>query len=115
MDNPQPPTSKKPRTPKPCHPRRWKPPVLQPSVGLEREIEMLRMLLRWVMAKANEGSPLEESLRILESAGKASIRLATLLRTEKILTGDKQSEVMSTLSLVLQDIYKDIACAQPLE
>ncbi|HHY88990.1 MAG TPA: hypothetical protein GYA06_08740 [Chloroflexi bacterium] len=75
------------------------------SDGLTEEIAMLRVVLRRVMALADEGRPLPELLRIAETLGKAATRLATLLKAERQLG---QGEVTSALDEVLEEMIAEL-------
>lgn len=75
--------------------------------GLRDEIRMLRNLMRRIKALADEGRPLPELLRILETLGKSSTRLATLLKTERLLAGDE--DFGQALNEAVKDIIRDLA------
>lgn len=74
--------------------------------GLQDEIRMLRNLMRRIRALADEGRPLPELLRILETLGKSSTRLATLLKTERLLAGDE--DFGQALNDALKDVIRDL-------
>jgi hypothetical protein len=60
-------------------------PAVQASSGLNEEIGILRDITRRVVMLAGEGSELPDLMNLLDTVGKASTRLATLLKAQRAL------------------------------
>lgn len=74
----------------------------QPAGDLKEEIDMLRGLIQRVVALAEEGRDLEELLGILEKVGRASTRLATLLKTQQSFHSD--DGIYDVLNQVIDEV-----------
>ena len=75
------------------------------QAGLQDEIRMLRLIIRRVMNLADEGRSLGEVLHVLDTVGRASTRLAGLLKAANEL--DKKAGLQEALSQALSEITKD--------
>jgi len=76
------------------------------EIGLQDEIRMMRLIIRRVMNLADEGRSLAEVLRVLDSVGAASTRLARLLKAEGEL--DKKQGMAEALSQALAKVTEDL-------
>lgn len=74
----------------------------QPTGDLKEEIDMLRGLIQRVVALGEEGRNLEELLGILEKVGRASTRLATLLKTQQSFQSDEG--IYDVLNQVIDEV-----------
>jgi len=74
--------------------------------GLTDEIAMLRVIIRRVMELA-DGVEMTQAINLLGALGMASTRLAGLLRTQRLLTGDSNTTAQA-ISDALADIVKDL-------
>lgn len=79
--------------------------------NLREEIAMLRILMRRVMALADEGHALSDVLRLLDCVGKASTRLGTLLKTERLL--DERQDMAGALNEALAEMINDLSSNNP--
>ena len=77
-------------------------PGAQPCGDLREEIDMLRGLIQRVVSLAEGGRELEELLGILEKVGRASTRLATLLKTQQTL--QNQDDLFDVLNQVIDEV-----------
>ena len=68
------------------------------SEGLVDEIALMRVLIRRVFEAAGEDLSLEAWSRLLGTLGLASTQLASLLRTQKVLTGRGGGDIAAALS-----------------
>lgn len=66
-------------------PARAADPALSASEGLDREIAILRDLIRQAAAKQNDKLQLEEQLDLLDTVGKTAPALARLLKARRDL------------------------------
>lgn len=74
--------------------------------SLQEEINMLRILMKVVLAMAEESDSLAERLRILETFGKSCTRISALIKTERMLAGDR--DVATALNQALDKLMDDI-------
>jgi len=72
-------------------PRKKKSPVASSaaSEGLDREIAILRDLIRQAAAKQNDKLKLEEQLELLDTVGKTAPALARLLKARRDLANEE--------------------------
>jgi len=75
--------------------------------GLQDEIAMLRVIIRRMKSLADEDRPLPELLRLCETFGRLSTRLAQLLKAERALGGGS-SDVQSALDEVLAEMIQEL-------
>ncbi|MBI9043371.1 MAG: hypothetical protein JEZ06_02725 [Anaerolineaceae bacterium] len=73
--------------------------------GLQNEIAMIRNVLHQIIDQTDTGCSVQELLRILDAIGKASTRLATLLKTEHVL-GEGEG-VTDLLNQALREMMKE--------
>ena len=66
-----------------------------PDGGLQGEIAMLRAAIRQVSEQADGVDAMAERLRILDGLGRASVRLANLLRAQRELEEEQTAEALS--------------------
>jgi cell fate (sporulation/competence/biofilm development) regulator YlbF (YheA/YmcA/DUF963 family) len=76
------------------------------STGLIDEINMLKDGIRQVFDLASEAQEPVETLRLLETLGITSVRLARLLKVQQDLAQDTD-EVSQAISTALEEILKD--------
>jgi hypothetical protein len=77
--------------------------------NLTDEINMLRVVIRRMLALADEGRPPEELLNILDMLGKNSQRLANLLKTNKLLESDGSSDMSAIFKQGLSDVIREMS------
>ena len=77
----------------------------QPPEALQDEIAMLRIINRRVVDMAEEGKSADEILEFYNFIALTSMRLSTLLRTQKLLlTGDKTAnDLLTALEKVIDE------------
>jgi len=99
--------------------RRYKPLELQDlgevlSSGLSDEIALLRVIIRRVFEFASESDEqgLETWTHALNTLGRASTRLAGLLRTQHTLCGEEE-DIVDTLSKALGQVAHEIGFRDP--
>jgi len=77
--------------------------------GLESEINLLRIVTRRVFDMAAEIATLEEGYALLSVLSDATVRLATILRTQSILHGKPHDDnAWDQISRALVDINKEL-------
>jgi len=74
--------------------------------GLEGEIQMLRVVIRWVMHLASGAESLEEAEKALSSLSLAMTRLARLLSAQESLDGESQGTRM--LNQAITDVAQEL-------
>jgi hypothetical protein len=85
-------------------------PVPAAEAGsLQEEIVMLRTFMRLIENMVDEGKPLGELLRMLDTLGRSSTRLAGLLRAQRELSEDKGFGTVfnQAISEVIQELEGD--------
>ncbi|HZW04602.1 MAG TPA: hypothetical protein VFF68_11790 [Anaerolineaceae bacterium] len=75
--------------------------------GLQDEINMLRVIIRRMKALADEERPLPELLRLCETFGHLSTRLAQLLKAERALD-EGGPDVQAALDEVLAEMIREL-------
>jgi len=85
-------------------PRKKIPPAstLDPSEGLDREIAILRDLIRQAAAKQNDKLDLEAQLELLDTVGKTAPALARLLKARR----DLANEALDPSALLRQSLLE---------
>ena len=80
------------------------------AVGLENEVALMRVVMRRLFEQACEGEEpgLDEWSKLLGALGLASSRLATLLRTQKDLAGEKDAQASATISQALSEVVEEM-------
>ena len=86
------------------------PPELEAMLGegLQDEIAMLRVVTRRVLKLSRGVESLDEAITVLGTLGIASTRLAGLLKTQKVLGGEKTDEVTAALNQALSDVIIEL-------
>jgi hypothetical protein len=74
--------------------------------GLEDEIRMIRLIIRRVLNLADEGRSLDEVLKVLDTVGRASTRLAGLLKAADAL--DKKQGLAAALSQAISEVTEEL-------
>lgn len=74
--------------------------------SLRDEIAMLRVVIRRVVSLAEEGKPPAELLSILDKLGTASLRVANLLKTQKLLGNGSEPSVV--IHQALSEVIKEM-------
>lgn len=79
--------------------------------ALHSAVSMLQCLLPRVVELADEGKSLKELLQILDTVGKTSSRLSSLLKTQKQLTGGENLAdfLNQALAEVVQELGENTA------
>ena len=75
--------------------------------GLQEEIALLRVATRRVIEFISEFETPKEAVATLGALGLAATRLATLLRTQKLLAGS-QHNTAAALSQALTEVVKEL-------
>ena len=78
--------------------------------GLGSEIAALRVMIRRVIEKFDSNQDdlvLDEAAHLLGSVGSAMSRLASLLRTDQVISG-KSNQVMDAISEAISEFTKDL-------
>ena len=75
--------------------------------GLQDEISMLRIATRRVIEFIDEFQSPKEAVATLGALGLAAIRLSTLLRTQKLLSGGEH-DTAAALSQALAEVVKEL-------
>lgn len=83
------------------------------ETGLTNEIALLRVFTRRVAALANGVDDLEEAIYVLGALGMSSARLASLLRTQKLIGGDERSGILAALSQALSEVIQEMGVVTP--
>lgn len=76
--------------------------------GLEAEAAMLRVSIRRVFALADGVDDLEEAVSLLGALGIAAARLASILRTQKILNTGGDSALRAVVSQALSEVLHEM-------
>jgi len=78
--------------------------------GLSGEISALRVLIRrfYSQLENSEDLKLSDAALHLQSVGAAMTRLASLLRTDRILNGSDESAVMGAIHQALTEFTEDL-------
>jgi hypothetical protein len=77
--------------------------------GLESEINLLRIVTRRVFDMAAEIATLDEGYALLSVLSDASLRLATILRTQSILNGNNHEDnPWDQISRALSDAHEEL-------
>jgi hypothetical protein len=74
--------------------------------ALHSAVSMLQCLLPRVVELADEGKSLKELLQILDTVGKTSSRLSTLLKTQKQMTGGEN--LADFLNQALAEVVQEL-------
>lgn len=75
--------------------------------GLRQEIDMYRSLIRRLAGWIDELQTLEQHERMVSLMGMAVVRLANLLRTQKALEIDRDSQWERDLQQAIQELTRD--------
>lgn len=76
--------------------------------GLTSEINMLRVMTRRLFELAGGCGEPQELAGTLGALGTASIRLASLMKTQKLLGGDsEEDDVRATISQAIEEVMKE--------
>jgi hypothetical protein len=75
--------------------------------GLQDEITMLRVATRRVIEFIDEFQSPKEAVATLGALGLAAVRLSTLLRTQKLLSGSEH-DTAAALSRALAEVVKEL-------
>lgn len=73
------------------------------SEGLSDEISALRVFTRRIIELANGVESLDEMINVTGALGLSAIRLAGLLKAQKLLTGEDNAGVTAAISQALTD------------
>jgi hypothetical protein len=68
----------------------------------------MRIITRRFLELAQKASTMEESATVLNTLGMASVRLASLLRIQKLLSGDKREKMAEDLEKALEQVAKEL-------
>ena len=80
---------------------------LDPTISLEHEITLLRVMIRRTMQLADGIDDLREATRVLDALGAAAGRLSNLLRAQKSLN-QGQSELADEISIAIQQVNAEL-------
>lgn len=76
------------------------------AIALHSTVTIMQDLLVRVITLADEGKSLKELLQILETVGKTSNRLSTLLKNQKALAGEV--DLAEFLNEALADVVREL-------
>lgn len=76
--------------------------------GLDDEIAMLRVATRRVLELAVDNEDLTTATELLSSLGHASTRLASLLKTKRLIAPDRQHDLTRSISDALAAVVKEL-------
>jgi hypothetical protein len=76
--------------------------------GLDSEIALLRVVTRRLLQLANDIEDLDDMIKITGTVGICATRLASLLKTRKILGGGEDTDITAALSQALNDVIKEL-------
>jgi hypothetical protein len=76
--------------------------------GIDDEIALMRVHMRRVMALASGEENLDTATHLLDTLGTASTRLATLLRTKRLLTPAQGNDVAKAIGDALTAVVKEM-------
>ncbi|NPV77512.1 MAG: hypothetical protein HPY59_14220 [Anaerolineae bacterium] len=99
-----------PRRKRACRPRELRQEAPPPMAILQDEIQMLRSVMRRVIALADEGRSLEELLHVLDTLSSAAARLARLLKAEQDFSKETEDigEILNqALGEVIETLKKE--------
>jgi len=80
--------------------------------GLENEINMMRIITRRFLELAQKANTMEESAAVLNTLGMASVRLASLLRVQNMLKGDKKAKIIDDIERAITEAAKELGISQ---
>ena len=78
-------------------------PTAGPAEDLHGEITLLRAAIHQLSARAGAVESLAEQLRVLDGLGRASVRLANLLRAQRAL---EEEQTAAALSRALDEVNR---------
>jgi hypothetical protein len=81
------------------------------QANLMDEVHSLRLMMRRVECLAAEECSLTDLLLVLDGLGKASTRVATLLKTQQVLT--KEDDFGGTFNQVLAEVIREMEIKGP--
>jgi hypothetical protein len=80
--------------------------------NLDDEITMLRVALRRTFEVVASSADADAACFALSALGQASIRLAGLLKTQRMLQGSGSVDVAAALNQALGEVVKEFGCAK---
>jgi hypothetical protein len=90
-----------------CLPAQDREALASIGVGLVDEIGLMRSIIRRVAEGAKDDKSKEELFRLLDSLGAAGVRLASMLRTQKVYF-DESKDKAGALSDLLNDAWAEM-------
>jgi hypothetical protein len=75
--------------------------------GLLDEIAMLRIAMRRTMEQARDIDSLDQQVEVLRALGMAAGRLAMLVRTHVLISGQKKSAIDALLEQALDEVLRE--------
>jgi len=82
------------------------PPKIEPDQSLEKEIALLRDLLKKAADESAKDHPLEEQLALLDSVAQAAPKLASVLKSQRSLTTE-EVDPMALLRQALRELEEE--------
>jgi|PlaIllAssembly_1097288.scaffolds.fasta_scaffold1752298_1 hypothetical protein len=76
--------------------------------GLLDEIAMLRIAMRRTMEQARDIDNLDQQVEVLRALGMAAGRLAMLVRTHVLVSGQKKSAIDALLEQALDEVLREL-------
>ena len=76
--------------------------------GLDDEIALIRIVARRLLELVNCAEDVDQVSGALDSLGIANLRLASLLKTRKILTGSSNTDVLKVLASALTAVRQEL-------
>ena len=78
------------------------------DTNLQDEIGVLRVYLRRLLELADGIEDTRHAAAILDKVSLVTVRIATLAKAQRILSGDQDARVATALSEALQDVMKEM-------
>ena len=78
------------------------------DTNLQDEIGVLRVYLRRLLEMADGIEDIRRAAAILDKVSLVTVRIATLAKAQRILSGDQDARVATALSEALQDVMKEM-------
>jgi len=83
------------------------------ETGLDSEIAMLRVATRRVLELSAENDDIETGIKLLSVLGATSTRLATLMRTQSLLGGNREDDTYKAIVDALKEVNKELCQSNP--
>jgi hypothetical protein len=78
------------------------------TVGLESEINMLRVSTRRLLELSQENGDVDTGIKLLSVLGMTATRLANLMRSQSIIGGGAQDDTLDSIIRALKDLNQEM-------